>query len=87
MADNVLDQARARLDGGKYWIKGGMRGVYDRVCLVGAISDVVNDFDTEIKARGFDPTQANGKGRPMSGTSGPTSSGPFAWAGGVEWWD
>ena len=39
MADNVLDQARARLDGGKKWQKYGLTGIYGRVCLVQALGE------------------------------------------------
>jgi len=42
MADNdgnVLDEARDRLDGGRKWHQGSMRGPGGGVCLVGALLD------------------------------------------------
>ena len=40
MADNVLDQARARLDGGNKWCKQRLYDKHGRACLVGAINEV-----------------------------------------------
>jgi len=40
MTDNVLDQARDRLDGGRAWCKNVDRDGQGRMCIVGAIGSL-----------------------------------------------
>jgi len=52
MADNVLDQARQRLDGGKKWCKGAFRKGDSR-CLTGAICFASVNRDADSAPMGF----------------------------------